>query len=139
MSTKWIKMIAIVNGIAAIFHVVFWTFVFLCLPSLSTTTEPLTQADLTVTYGLGIADLLWSVPFLVIGSIGLQKHRLFGFLAAQMANVLWWYSFTFILFREYNTHIRPGTILFLPFALFSVWAAWYLWKVRFVFLKEKEL
>ncbi len=133
-SAKWIKLIAIVNGIAAVLHLIFWTFVFLRLPRISTALTDLDKADLTVTYGLGLADLLWSVPFLIIGSIWLQKHRLVGWLAAQMANSLWWYSFTFILFREYHTYIRPGTILFLPFVLFSIWSTWYLWKVRSIFL-----
>ncbi|MEI8366529.1 MAG: hypothetical protein WCF65_08965 [Parachlamydiaceae bacterium] len=134
--TQGIKLVAFVNGIAAIFHVIFWTFVFLRLPRLSTTISDIDRADLTVTYGLGIADLLWSVPFLIIGSIWLQKHRLIGWLAAQMANALWWYSFTFIIFREYHTNIRPGTILFLPFALFSIWSSWYLWQVKTVFLEN---
>lgn len=123
-----IKLIAIVNGIAAVLHAVFWIFVFVKAP-----VEP---ADKIVTYGLGLADLLWSVPLLFLGSIPLYKHKFLGFLAAQMANVLYWYSFTFILFREFNTHFRPGTFLFLPFALFSIWAAWYLWNVRSVFYKN---
>ena len=135
--SRKVKLIAVVNGLAAILHVVFWGLVFLRLPPISTAMEDLNQADLIVTYGLGIADLIWSVPLLIIGSIWLQKHRLLGWLAAQMANVLWGYSFTFIFFRECNTHIRPGTILFLPFALFSLWSAYSLWKVRSVFL-EKE-
>ena len=59
-----------------------------------------------------------------------------GWLAAQMANALWWYSFTFILIQELSAQkIRPGTILFLPFALFSIWSACYLWKVRSAFWK----
>lgn len=134
-STKGIKLIASVNGAAAILHVVFWSFIFLRLTHVPTNIAEMDKTDLTVTYGLGIADLLWSVPFLFIGSIWLLKHLLIGWLAAQMANALWWYSFTFILFREYHTHIRPGTILFLPFALFSTWSAWYLWNVKDVFYK----
>lgn len=120
-----IKLIAAVNGIAAVLHIVFWTFVFV--------KAPLEQSEKIVTYGLGLADLLWSVPLLIIGSIELNKQRFIGFLAAQMANALWWYSFTFILFREFNTYLRPGTFLFLPFALFSIWSSWYLWKIRSVF------
>jgi hypothetical protein len=56
-----------------------------------------------------------------------------------MANALWWYSFTFILIRELSMHnIRPGTILFLPFALFSLWSAWYLWNVKSFFWQTNE-
>jgi hypothetical protein len=55
------------------------------------------------------------------------------------ANALWWYSFTFILIRELSMqNIRPGTILFLPFALFSLWSAWYLWKVKSFFWQIDE-
>lgn len=124
-NTGRIKLIAVVNGIAAVLHVIFWVFVFV--------RAPLEGSEKIVTYGLGIADLLWSVPLLLIGSIALNKQRFLGFLAAQMANALYWYSFTFILFREFNTYFRPGTFLFLPFALFSIWASCYLWKVRSVF------
>ncbi len=120
-----IKLIAAVNGIAAVLHIVFWTIVFV--------KAPLEQSEKIVTYGLGIADLLWSVPLLLIGSIALNRQRFIGLLAAQMANALYWYSFTFILFREFNTYFRPGTLLFLPFVLFSIWSSWYLWKVRSVF------
>ena len=126
-----IKIIATVNGIAAVLHFIFWAFVFLKVP--------LEPSEKITAYGLGIADMLWSVPLLAIGSIALYKQRFIGFLAAQMANVLYWYSFTFILFREFNTHFRPGTFLFLPFALFSFWAAWYLWKVRSVFKTLKRI
>jgi len=31
--------------------------------------------------------------------------------------------------------ISPGTILFLPFTLFSFWVAFYLWKIRDTFFK----
>lgn len=126
-----IKLIVAINGFAAILHIVFWSLVFLRLPSPWSGVEIVEKHDLIVTYGLGIADLLWSAPLLAAGSILLKKRLLVGWLAAQMANVLWWYSFTFILFRELSTmHIRPGTVVFLPFALFSLWSAWYLWKVR---------
>jgi hypothetical protein len=80
-----------------------------------------------------------SPEVLIAGSIWLQKRWLAGWLAAQMANALWWYSFTFILIRELSMqNIRPGTILFLPFALFSLWSAWYLWKVKSFFWQIDE-
>lgn len=130
-TTDKIKLIAAVNGIAAVLHFVFWTFVFVRVP--------LEPSEKIVSYGLGAADLLWSVPFLFIGSIALYKQRFLGFLAAQMANALYWYSFTFILVREFNTYFRPGTFLFLSFCLFSIWSSWYLWKVRSIFLNHEIL
>jgi hypothetical protein len=43
-------------------------------------------------YGLGLADLIWSIPLLTIGSIGLWKMKPIGWLAAQLVNVLYWYE-----------------------------------------------
>lgn len=132
--TRIIAMIATVNGIAAILHLVFWVLVFTFLPRPWATRESAERTDLVITYGLGVADLLWSVPFLLVGSFWLYKRLLVGWLAAQMANALYWYSFTVILIREYGAgQIRPGTILFLPFGMFSILAAWKLWKVKFAF------
>lgn len=134
--TRGLRLIAVVNGIAALLHIAFWTMAFLRLPRPWTINAGAERVDLIVTYGLGVADLLWSVPFLIAGSIWLHRRLLVGWLTAQMANALWWYSFTFILIRELSSqNIRPGTILFLPFALFSIWSAWYLWKVRSAFWK----
>lgn len=131
-------MIAGVNGLAAVLHVLFWSVVFIRLPYPWTVDAGLAQQDLIVTFGLGTADLLWSVPSLAIGSIFLWKRLPIGWLAAQMANILWWYSYTFIIFRELiQSQFRPGTILFLPFALFSVWSAWYLWRVKRVFWEHE--
>lgn len=136
-SLPGIKLVAIINGLAAVLHGVFWSLVFIRLPSPWSSLESIERNDLIDTYGLGIADLLWSIPLLTAGSILLHKRVLAGWLAAQMANALWWYSFTFILFRELSVmQLRPGTLLFLPFALFSVWSAGYLWKVRAAFLNN---
>ena len=135
---RGIGLIATVNGIAAVLHFIFWTIVFLRLPRPWTVDAAAQRVDLIVTYGLGMADLLWSVPFLTIGSLWLRRRRLIGWIAAQMVNALYWYSFTFILVRELSAQsIRLGTMLFLPFALFSPWAAWYLWKVRAAFWKPE--
>lgn len=130
-----IRAIALVNGIAALLHLAFWVLVLLRLPSPDKVETEAERIDLVVTYGLGVADLLWSVPLLAIGSLGLYRGDGIGWLAAQIANGLYWYSFTFITVRELNAKaIRPGTLLFLPFAIFSVWAAWYLWQVRALFV-----
>jgi hypothetical protein len=134
---RGIRLIATMNGIAAVVHFMFWILIFFLLPQPWTIDAGAQKIDLIVTYGLGVADLLWSVPTLTIGSFWLRRQTLFGWLAAQMANVLYWYSFTFILVRELSVQsIRPGTLLFMPFALFSLWAAWYLWQVRVIFWKS---
>lgn len=137
MPEQKIKFIAIVNGLAAVLHIVFWTVVFFRLPPVSMILKDLDPCEITTTRGLGIADLVWSVPLLSLGSWWLQKHRLLGWLCAQVANVLWGYSFTFVFFQEYSMHMCISMVFFLPFALFSIWSAYSLWNLRFVFI-EKE-
>ncbi|MBD1912567.1 MULTISPECIES: hypothetical protein [unclassified Leptolyngbya] len=137
---RGIKLIAAVNGIAAILHLIFWILIFFLLPQPSALNVSAEKVDLMVTYGLGAADLLWAVPTLAIGSFWLRRQMLMGWLAAQMANILYCYSFTFILVRDLGAQsIRPGTLLFLPFALFSLWAAWYLWQVRAAFWNPRPM
>lgn len=129
-----IKLIATVNGIAALLHFVIWIIILLRLPRPWAVDAEAERLDLVVTYGLGVADLLWSVPLLSVGCFWLYTGSAIGWLAAQMVNVLYWYSFTFILVRELSARsIRPGTVLLSPFALFSFWAAWHLWQVRAMF------
>jgi len=126
-----IKLISIINGIAAFIHLIFWIMAFIHLSKSGFESSLAEKANIATTYGFGIADILWSITFLTVGSIGLWKLKQFGWLAAQFANVLYWYSLTVVLTRDLFTNsISPGTVLFLPFALFSFWAAFYLWKVR---------
>ncbi|TYQ00006.1 hypothetical protein C7447_101614 [Tenacibaculum adriaticum] len=130
----WIKIIASVNGVAAVIHAFFWVLVFVKSPTISSKENILEKTNLATTYGFGIADLIWSVPLLVIGSVWLWKKTPIGWLGAQFANVLYWYSFTVIITRDFHSGtISPGTMLFLPFAIFSFWAASFLWKQRSVF------
>jgi hypothetical protein len=132
--TYGIKLIAMINGIAAFLHILFWILAFTRLPSISSLSNVAEQINLATTFGFGIADIIWSVPFLLLGSIMLLKNKLIGWLGANFANVLYWYSFTVIIIRDLSSgSLSPGTILFLPFALFSFWAAFYLWKVRGLF------
>jgi hypothetical protein len=137
--TFGIKLIAVVNGIAAVLHLIFWIVAFIRLSSFSPQNVVAEKLNLATTYGFGIADIIWSVPLLAIGSIGLWKLKQVGWLAANLANVLYWYSLTVVLTRDLSSSsIAPGTILFFPFALFSFWVAYYLWKVRSTFLNNKS-
>ena len=134
--TFGIKLIAAINGFAALLHVLFWILAFVRFPSISSQSNATERIDLATTYGFGIADMIWSVPLLLIGSVGLWKMRSMGWLAAHLANVLYWYSFTVIIIRDLSSKsISPGTILFLPFALFAFWAGDYLWKARGLFIQ----
>jgi len=131
-----IKIIASVNGLAAILHLLFWIFAFIKLPSIHSENTIADKINLATTYGFGIADLIWSVPLLFIGCIALWRIKLIGWLAAHMANILYWYSFTVIISRDLSSDsISPGAILFFPFAVFSFWAGYFLWKFRTAYLK----
>ncbi len=126
-----IKLIAVVNGVASMLHLGLWALAFHRLPSPFAAINDSVRMDLLVTYGIGVADLVFSMPLLFVGSVWLYRRKFAGFLAAQMANALWWYSFTFSFVRDLGASgLRPGTAMFLPFALFSVWAAWHLWLHR---------
>jgi hypothetical protein len=129
-----LKLIAVVNGMAAVLHLIFWILAFIHLFKLPAANNIAERVNFSTIYGFGIADIIWSITFLTVGSINLWKMKQNGWLAAQFANVLYWYSFTVIITRDLASNtIAPGTILFLPFALFSFWVAYYLWKVRSTF------
>jgi len=53
-----IKLIAIVNGIAAIFHSAFWTAPLTKLTLLIPSIQAPANEDMATIYGLGLADLI---------------------------------------------------------------------------------
>ncbi len=133
--TLWIKIIALINLLAALLHLFFWIIAFNRMPSISSQINIVDRLNLGTTYGFGIADFIWSVPLLLIGSIGLWKKTEIGWLAALIGNALYWYSLTVVIIRDLSANsISPGTVLFFPFALFSFWTTYFLWKNRSFFL-----
>jgi hypothetical protein len=50
-----------------------------------------------------------------------------------MANILWVYSMTVILYRDAHSAFSPGGLLFVPFAVVALWAIPYLWVNRGLF------
>ena len=86
-----IKIIAVINGIAALLHIIFWIFAFIHLPSISYIESASEKINLATVYGFGLADIIWSVHFLFFGSLMLLKDKLIGWLCANFANVLYWY------------------------------------------------
>lgn len=126
-----IKTIISVNCIAVIVTIFFWIFVLFKIfinPSSETTMDIASKAS---TFGFLISDLIWAVPLLIISIPGLIKLKFYGWTSAQLANILWIYSLTNLWVRDiYIGIITPGDILFLPFAIFSIWSAYCLWSNR---------
>lgn len=88
------------------------------------------RANSAVTYGFMAGDVLYSVPLLLMACIGIWRLTSWGWMAAQMADILWIYSMTVILLRDAYTTVSPGGILFIPFTLVAIWAIPYLWAPR---------
>ena len=135
---KGLTFIAIVNGIGFIVTLLFWGLVFFkqLVPSprqLETLSERMNAAT---TYGFMVGDIVWSAPLLFFATIGLWRPRQWGWMSAQMVNILWVYSMTVIWTRDAYVNISPGAFLFTPFALIAVWATYYLWKCRDLFWTE---
>lgn len=127
---RGVTIIAVVNSVAAVITVAFWLLVWLRLYG-PQATPSLSRDAMASTLGFLVADLLWAVPLLVISIPGLLRMRFWGWVAAQGANLLWFYSLTNLWVRDLSLgSITPGDIIFLPFLLISVWAAWYLWVHR---------
>ncbi|WP_319531499.1 hypothetical protein [uncultured Cohaesibacter sp.] len=133
-----IKLVAGVNLFAAVVHVLFWAAALVHLGG--TRPEGPVSSALATTFGIGIADLVWSVPLLLTGSLLLIRRKPIGWLAAQMANGLYFYSMTFILVRDGLVGVfQPGTLVFLPFTLFAVFAFRVLWKERYRFFASDQV
>ena len=134
MKNRSITVIAVVNIVAAVLTLAFWSLVYVKLFSGAKTDASIAPAALSATFGFLVGDLVWAVPLLVTSAVGLLKRRAWGLLTAQMVNILWLYSMTAIWVRDLHAGmVSPGAVLFTPFALFAVWAIWYLWKRRGLF------
>ncbi|MBN2364846.1 MAG: hypothetical protein JXL67_01670 [Calditrichaeota bacterium] len=131
MRSKTITVIAVVNAVGAILTAVFWSLVFFRIFAAEHLPPELDAGSVSTTFGFMVADLLWALLLLVVSVIGLWQLRPWGWLAAQMINILWIYSMTVIWCRDIDGgHVSPGAILFLPFVPFAVWAIFALWRKR---------
>jgi hypothetical protein len=130
-----LTFLVIVNGLGAILTVLFWAVVYMkkLVPRPVDVVVLSERANAAVTFGFMIGDLILSVPLLILSTLGLYRLQFWGWTAAQMVNVLWIYSLTVIWIRDGFTTISPGGLVFLPFALISLWATGYLWKRRRLF------
>ncbi|MBN2383513.1 hypothetical protein JXQ70_11575 [bacterium] len=127
-----VTFLSIVNAVAFFITLIFWGMVYITgmVPFPGDVVNMAERGKAAVTYGFMLCDLIYSTPLLLLAWLGLWKLKSWGWLAAQMANALWLYSMTLILFRDAYTAISPGGLLFLPFALISLWALPYLWLKR---------
>jgi hypothetical protein len=138
MRTKAITFLAIVNGAALVITILFWGAVFFgrLVPLPPDLSDMASRANAATTYGFLVGDVVWSVPLLLLSTIGLWHLRPWGWTACQMANILWLYSMTVIWMRDAYTTVSPGSLLFLPFAIIAAWAIIYLWRKRLLFWEE---
>ena len=127
--TGGLAFLSIVNAVALFVTVLFWGMVYFrrLVPFPGSLDSIAERANSAVTYGFMIGDILYSLPLLLLAWIGIWRLKIWGWMAAQMANALWIYSLTVILYRDVHTTLSPGGLLFIPFAVVSIWAIPYLW------------
>jgi len=135
-----ISIIAIINGLGLLITILFWGTVYFkrLIPSPGSLTNMAERANAATTYGFMIGDIIWSAPLLLLAAIGLWRQRFWGWTAAQMVNILWVYSMTLVWIRDSYSTISPGAMIFLPFTVAAVWATYYLWKHRELFLASNQ-
>jgi hypothetical protein len=122
-----IVVVSVVNAASAALTLAFWTLVYFRVFA-GSASIPLERAAAASTLGFLVGDIVWALPLLVVSVPGLLRLRPYGWLSAQMVNILWLYSMTAIWVRDlYGGQLSPGAIVFSVFPLFSVWAAWHLW------------
>jgi hypothetical protein len=133
--TRGITFISVVNGIGFVVTLGFWLTILATriVPPPGTFGVLSERANAATTYGFAIGDLVWAAPLLFCSCAGLWRMRFWGWTAAQMTNALWIYSMTVVLFRDLHTSVTPGSILFTPFAVISIWATYHLWVRRRLF------
>ena len=126
-----VAAIAIVNAAGASVTLVFWGLVFVRVFAAGTAPPQLDAGSLSATFGFMIGDLTWAFALQAVAAVGLWRMRAWGWLSAQLVNILWLYSMTVIWSRDaYGGRISPGAVLFLPFVPFAAWALVYLWSRR---------
>jgi len=129
---RGVTVIAVVNAFAAVLTIAFWGLVLarLFAPG-AVVPAGMDAGSVSTVYGFMVGDFVWAVLTLVVSAAGLWRMKAWGWVAAQMVNILWIYSLTVIWCRDLHLGaISPGAVLFSPFVLFSVWAVFHLWSVR---------
>jgi hypothetical protein len=129
-----ITCIALVNAAAAAFTLCFWLLVAFRFFLRPVDPSVMSREAAASTLGFLAADALLALPLLVLSVPGLLRMRFRGWTTAQAVNALWVYSLAATWTRDlYLGRLSPGSLLFLPFTLFAVWAFVHLWKNRTLF------
>jgi hypothetical protein len=132
--SRGVTTIAVVNAVAGVVTLLFWGLLYLRLFAGSTSPDPVLRTSTAATLGFLVGDVVWAVPLLFLSVVGLWRLRDWGWLAAQMVNVLWVYSMTVVWVRDvYARSVSPGAVLFTPFAVIAIWATAHLWRARSAF------
>lgn len=126
------RFLSVWNGIAFGVTLLFWLLVLFShrIPYPWEEFEVVQRSAYAVTYGFAIGDLLYSLPLLLLGAIGLARKTSYGWTAAMIANALWIYSMTIIVLRDSFSAFSPGCIVFIPFLVVAVLSTPWLWKNR---------
>ncbi len=126
-----ISAIAIVNAAGAVMTAAFWALVYFRVFAPGAPPAAQDAGAMSATFGFMAGDLTWALALQALSAAGLWRMRTWGWLAAQMVNILWLYSMTVIWCRDAHAGaLSPGAVLFLPFVPFSLWALRRLWVVR---------
>lgn len=130
MKKTGIKVCYYVNIFSFVITVLFWALVSVKLFSKSSPEMNISNEMLGSTMGFMISDII-ALLVLAISIAGFKKMKFWGWFSAQLAYILWIYSVLNMWVRDlYIGNIVPGIFIFTPFALFSIWAIFYLWGVR---------
>ena len=127
-----VRLLSVWNAWAFLVTLSFWSAVALSgrVPGPWAVEGLLARGASATTWGFLLADLLYSLPLLLLAAVGLRKRAAWGWMCAQMANALWIYSMSVLLFRDGFTRFSPGSFVFMPFLIVAIAALPYLWRVR---------
>ena len=127
-----IRFLSIWNAFAFLVTLLFWAAVALSgrVPGPWAVDGVLARGASATTWGFLLADILYSLPLLLLAAVGLRRRTAWGWLCAQIANALWIYSMSVLYFRDGFTRLSPGSVVFLPFLVVAVVALPFLWKTR---------
>lgn len=127
-----IRFLSIWNAVAFCVTLLFWGAVALSgrVPGPWAVEGLPARGASATTWGFLLADVLYSLPLLLLAAVGLRRRTSWGWMCAQIANGLWIYSMSVLWFRDGFTRFSPGSVVFLPFFVVAVASLPFLWRSR---------